>query len=150
MHGAETAAGQHVPAPDKIVVDLVDLVIDEMYSNRGMNVADMDREGGQGGSALTIQISQAGWTDVSYLSIYPSHACHDGLRLACDMIAALTDADSDVMLLILKLSNHIAIAAPNDLLLLLLSSSISYYNSILVQLAACKLTVGESWAGVAT
>ena len=32
----------------------------------------MDREGGQGGSALTIQISQAGWTDVSYLSIYLS------------------------------------------------------------------------------
>ena len=24
----------------------------------------MDREGGQGGSALAIQISQAGWTDV--------------------------------------------------------------------------------------
>ena len=28
----------------------------------------MDREGGQGGSALAIQISQAGWTDVIYLS----------------------------------------------------------------------------------
>ena len=32
----------------------------------------MDREGGQGGSALAIQISQAGWTDVIYLSIYLS------------------------------------------------------------------------------
>ena len=30
----------------------------------------MDREGGQGGSALAIQISQASWTDVCYLSIY--------------------------------------------------------------------------------
>ena len=29
----------------------------------------MDRVGGQGDSALTIQISQAGWTDVTYLSI---------------------------------------------------------------------------------
>ena len=37
----------------------------------------MDREGGQGGSALAIQISQAGWTDVINqsinLSIYLSH-----------------------------------------------------------------------------
>ena len=30
----------------------------------------VDRVGGQGDSALTIQISQAGWTDVIYLSIY--------------------------------------------------------------------------------
>ena len=29
----------------------------------------MDREGGQGGSAMAIQISQAGWTDGSYLSV---------------------------------------------------------------------------------
>ena len=28
----------------------------------------VDRVGGQGDSALTIQISQAGWTDVIYLS----------------------------------------------------------------------------------
>ena len=35
----------------------------------------VDRVGGQGDSALTIQISQAGWTDVIYLSIYPwAHA----------------------------------------------------------------------------
>ena len=32
----------------------------------------VDRAGGQGDSALTIQISQAGWTDVIYLSIYLS------------------------------------------------------------------------------
>ena len=32
----------------------------------------VDRVGGQGDSALTIQISQAGWTDVIYLSIYLS------------------------------------------------------------------------------
>ena len=30
-----------------------------------MNMARMDREGGQGGSALAIQISQAGWTDAT-------------------------------------------------------------------------------------
>ena len=36
----------------------------------------MDREGGQGGSALAIQISQAGWTDVIYLSIYLSIMYH--------------------------------------------------------------------------
>ena len=30
----------------------------------------MERVGGPGGSALAIQISQAGWTDVIYLSIY--------------------------------------------------------------------------------
>ena len=29
----------------------------------------VDRVGGQGDSALTIQISQAGWTDVIYLSM---------------------------------------------------------------------------------
>ena len=34
-----------------------------------MNMARMDREGGQGGSALAIQISQAGWTGVIYVSI---------------------------------------------------------------------------------
>ena len=34
----------------------------------------VDRVGGQGDSALTIQISQAGWTDVIYLSIYLSMA----------------------------------------------------------------------------
>ena len=32
----------------------------------------MDREGGQGGSALAIQISQASWMNVCYLSIYLS------------------------------------------------------------------------------
>ena len=30
----------------------------------------MDREGGQDGSALAIQISQAGWTDVTYLYLW--------------------------------------------------------------------------------
>ena len=30
----------------------------------------MDRVGGPGGSALAIQISQAGWKDVFHLSIY--------------------------------------------------------------------------------
>ena len=38
-----------------------------------MHIACMDREGGQGGSALASQISQAGWTDVVYLSISSAH-----------------------------------------------------------------------------
>ena len=36
----------------------------------------MDRVGGQGNSALTVQISQAGWTDVIHLSTI--RTCSDG------------------------------------------------------------------------
>ena len=38
----------------------------ELHS--GMNSMGMDRVGGPGGSALAIQISQAGWKDVVHLS----------------------------------------------------------------------------------
>ena len=43
----------------------------------------MDREGGQGGSALAIQISQAGWTAVIYLS-YPS-----AVTIVCSCVVVL-------------------------------------------------------------
>ena len=46
----------------------------------------VDRVGGQGGSALTIQISQAGWTDVIYLSIYLSATTHHNLMLSSCLI----------------------------------------------------------------
>ena len=39
-----------------------------------MDAMGMDRVGGPGGSALAIQISQAGWTDATHLSIYQEAA----------------------------------------------------------------------------
>ena len=43
----------------------------------------MDREGGQGGSALAIQISQAGWTDIIYIYLSISRLSHSATYNAC-------------------------------------------------------------------
>ena len=44
----------------------------ELKFIRRMDMTEVDRLGGQGSSALTIQVSQAGWLDRCYLSIYLS------------------------------------------------------------------------------
>ena len=56
--GRRQLRGQHVPAPDKVVaLGAWSITVTDMYSNRGMDMADMDREGGQGGLSKSARLA---------------------------------------------------------------------------------------------